>query len=188
MIEQDLCSMKSVVKKVYKLFSIIFLLYLLLPNFTFPKPPPDSLKSEEPGDIETPLRRAYYTNLSREEVLNHYKENFSKSLFLNIHVPTYRLNYPPEESQTLVRDQTRSTFLEEIVHPFRESIFVNGFKPTLARNLIEIDGVSWKQKITVKLISSNFIYRIIIGTFSVTFLYLILFELTSSLKDVIKRK
>ena len=141
-------------KFLYILFSIIFLAYLSLPNPEFPAPPSDALQSDEPADTETPLRRAYFTNFTREEVMNHYKDQF-KGL--------YSLNYPPEEAGTIIRDQTRSTFLEEIVHPFRESIFINGFEPKEQKDAIEIAGRSWRQKIIVRYVPSSIWVRLVLG-------------------------
>ena len=144
-------------------FSLLFLAYLSLPNPEFPTPPPDALQSDEPGDTETPLRRAYFTNLTREEVMSHYKNQLAKSSFSAIPLPTYRLNYPPEEAQTIIRDQTRSTFLEEIVHPLRESVFINGFEPKDPKDAIEIAGRDWRQKIIVRYVPSRPWLRLVLG-------------------------
>ncbi len=155
--------MGKLVRIIYFLFALIFLGYLSLPNFEFPKPPPDSLQSNEPADTETSLRRAYFTNYTREEVIEHYLKQMKRSPISNIPLPTYRLNYPPEEAQTIIRDQTRSTFLEEIVHPLRESVFVNGFEPKESKDTIFIDGRLWRQKIIIRYIPSNLFVRIVIG-------------------------
>ncbi len=157
--------MSKVVKIIYILFSLILLFYVALPNFDFPKPPPDSVRSMEPADSETPLRRAYFTNFTRAQVLEWYESQFRQSSFKNIPLPTYLLNYPPEESQSIIRDQTRSTFLQEIVHPFRETVFINGFEPPQNdnKNRIVIDGVYWRQKIIVRFIPTNTILRFVIS-------------------------
>lgn len=155
--------MKNLPKIIYLLFVLVFVGYLSLPNFDFPAPLPDSLQSNEPADTETLLRRAYFTNYTREEVMDHYYKQIEKSSFFDVPLPTYRLNYPPEEAQTIIRDQTRSTFLEEIVHPFRESVFVNGFEPKDPKDTIFIDGRLWRQKIIVRYIPSNLFVRLAIG-------------------------
>lgn len=155
--------MKFIPKGLFILFSIILLAYLSLPNPEFPAPPSDALQSDEPGDTETPLRRAYFTNLTRDEVMEHYKNEFNRSPFLGIYLPTYSLNYPPEEAQTIIRDQTRSTFLEEIVHPFRESVFINGFEPKDPKDAIEIKGRPWRQKIIIRHIPSSIWLRLVLG-------------------------
>lgn len=148
-------------KFILLVFVILFSLYLFLPAPSFPNPPSDSLQSNEPGDIESRLRRSYFTNFSREEVIRQYVDEFSKSRILSLPLPSYKLNYPPEEAQTKIRDQARSTFLEEIVHPFRESIFVNGFEPKDPKDAIFIAERPWRQKITVRYYPSSVISRIV---------------------------
>jgi hypothetical protein len=142
-----------------KIFSRVFFLavfvllvfYVSWPTPRFPDPPPDAIQSGEEGDSEdTTVRRAYFTNFDRAQVLSYYQDQFSKSTFFFFPFFSFRLNYPPEEAQTIIRDQTRSTFLEEIVHPLRESLFVNGFEPKVAKDDIWYKGVHYRQKITVK--------------------------------------
>ena len=144
---------------------VALFVYILLPNPKFPNPPSDALQSKERGDSEDlSIRRAYFTNFTRGEVMKHYQNEFKG----------FRLNYPPEEAATIIRDQTRSTFLEEIVHPFRESFYVNGFEPKDPKDAIEIEGLSWRQKITVKYVPSNLFLRslVIVLTGAVSFLLL----------------
>ena len=135
---------------------------MLLPNSDFPEPLPDALQSDEPADVETPLRRGYFTDFSREEVIAHYKNQVGHSNFLNLPLPTLRLNYPPEEAQTLIRDQARATFLEELVHPLRESFFINGFEPKEAKDAIVVNDKKWRQKVIVKHVPSNNVARLIV--------------------------
>ena len=127
--------------------------YLLLPAPPFPPPPPGSLVSTEPADTESIYRKAYYTNLSRAEVLDYYRSNFLSPL-------RYRLNHPPEESYALIRDQTRSSWLEEIVHPWRETPLINGFYPTLPTEQINLYGVHYLNKITIRMIPSRPVSRL----------------------------
>jgi len=166
--------MKQIVKKVYFVLSLLFLLYLLLPKASFPNPPSDALQSIEPGDTETSLRRAYYTNYNRSEVMDHYVQELSNSQFSNLPLPTYRLNYPPEEAQTIIRDQTQSTFLEEIVHPLRESFFVNGFEPKEDKDTIIVAGSVWRQKITVRYIPSSAWTRLLLGFITLALISLLI--------------
>src|SRR3989344_8476435 len=155
--------MKIAIRAAYLLFSLVLLFYLSLPSPQFPKPLADVYVSGEPADVETPLRRGYYTDYTRDDVLAHYQDQFKNSSFLGIPLPTYRLNYPPEEAQTLIRDQARSTFLEEIVHPLRESIYVNGFEPKQDKDMIFIEARSWRQKVIVRYAPSNVLYRLLVG-------------------------
>lgn len=126
--------------------------YVSFPSPKFPEPMSDFFQSNEPADTETPLRRGYYTNATRQEVMKHYLSEFKG----------YRLNYPPEEAQTIIRDQTKSTFLEEIVHPLRESVYINGFEPTDPQYAIVIKGTPWRQKIIVKYVPSNLFVRLLV--------------------------
>ncbi|MGA3291939.1 MAG: hypothetical protein ABSC49_02190 [Candidatus Microgenomates bacterium] len=154
----------------FVLFCIIFIAYLSLPNFNFLTPPPDSLQSQEPADLETPLRRGYFTNYTRAQVLAWYRDQFDhiKVFGINVKLPTPLLNYPPEDAQTLIRDQTSSTFLQEFVHPFRESIYVNGFEPPSNNNkpIFYVGGKYWQQKIIIRFVPSSVWIRL--GLFVVT--------------------
>src|SRR3989344_2954300 len=174
--------MKPFVKYVYIILSIIFLFYLILPNPEFPEQLPVSIQSFEPADIETPLRRGYYTDLTRNEVMNFYISQVNKSPFKNIPIPTYKLNYPPEEAQTLIRDQARSTFLEEIAHPMRESFFVNGFEPKQDKDMIEIEGKKWRQKIIVRYLPSSLYYRVLVGILTLSIIPILYIYWTKCLR------
>ena len=182
--------LKKVINTLFVFICLVFLAYLALPNYEFPKPPPDSLQSQEPADTETPLRRAYFTNFTREQVLNWYENQMRHSTFLGIPMPTYLLNYPPEDSQTIIRDQTRSTFLEEIVHPLRESIYVNGYQPRAdnQQNAINIGGRSWRQKIIIRFVPSSIFVRF--GVFAgIIALVIILFNSWQiTIKDLMRGK
>ena len=167
---------KKLLTILFLLFGLTLLFYISLPNFDFPAPPPDSLQSREPADSETPLRRAYFTNMTREEVMGWYKNEFTRSSFRGIALPTYRLNYPPETAASIIRDQTRSTFLEEIVHPFRESVYINGFEPKEPKDAINIEGLPWRQKIIVRFVPSNMIVRIIVSLMSLVSMAIIMRE------------
>jgi hypothetical protein len=136
---------------------ILLLVYVFPKGPEFPNPPADALQSKEPADTETLLRRAYFTNFTRQEVMDHYKKEFGWGI---------NLNYPPEESRTIIRDQTRSTFLEEIARPLRESIYINGFEPKDEKDAINIEGKPWRQKIIVRYVPSSSLVRIIVVVLS----------------------
>lgn len=158
---------KKIITGLFVLFCLVSIVYLSLPNFDFPVPPPDALQSQELGDTENlAVRRAYFTNLTRAEVLDWYKNQINHSKFMGIPFPTFLVNYPPEESQTIIRDQTRSTFLQEAVNPFRESIYINGFEPTEAKDAIFIEGRDWRQKIIIRYVSGSILLRL--GIFILT--------------------
>lgn len=116
-------------------------IYLLIPIPGFPPPPPGSLISYEPADTESIYRKSYYTDLSRDQIMAFYKSQFKK--------PFIRLNHPPEEAQSLIRDQARSSWLEELVHPGKDLEYINGFYPTKATEQINLNKVHYQGKITV---------------------------------------
>jgi hypothetical protein len=151
---------------------ILLLVYILPKSPEFPKPPIDSVQSDQPADVESPLRRAYYTNLSRSEVISHYEKEFNKGF--KIYTP--RLNYPPEDAQLLIRDQTKSTFLEEIVHPLRESLYVNGFEPKSEEYAQFFRGVRWNQRIIIRYVPSSVWVRVLILVLTMVFSYFLLKE------------
>jgi hypothetical protein len=159
--------------------TLIFVSYSLIPNPEFPDMPRDSVQSKEPADTETQLRRAYFTNLTREEIIAHYQKEFNRGTKL----PTLRLNYPPEEAQVIIRDQTRSTFLEELVHLFRESLFINGFEPLTEKDTIIIDGVNWRQKVIVKYVPSSIMLRTIAVLLSSLSVFMLIKEYKYAVKN-----
>lgn len=161
---------------VFGILTVCLVAYALVPNPPFPSPPPGSLQSDEPADTETSLRRAYFTNSTREEVIQNYMDQ------LNL-MPILRLNYPPEEAQTIIRDQTRSTYLEELSQPLRLSVYINGFEPKEEKDAILIKGNKYEEKITVRYVPSNRYLRAVFALFIGLFSFLI-YE--SSLK-LIKR-
>lgn len=143
----------------------------------------DSLQSDEPADTEDPKRKAYFTDYDREGVLDHYKKQMKDESLLGISLPTYRLNYPPEEAQIIIRDQTRSTFLEEIVNPFRESLYINGFEPNIQKDAIFIQERQWRQKIIVKHIESDKLVRLTVGVMSLLFIPMVCRSFITSVRD-----
>jgi len=173
--------MKLLLKVITILFVTIALFYLLVPVPDFPEPPLGAVQSFEPADTETPQRRAYFTDLNREAVIDSYVQQFS---FL----PYLRLNYPPEEAQTIIRDQTRSYYLEEIVQPLRSSFYVNGFVPQEEKDAVIVDGVEYYQKITVRYIPSSPIVRVSVFVASIFVLIFIVREWSDSVKILWPRK
>lgn len=150
--------------KISKVLLIIVLsvavFYLLPSSPPYPKPPSDSVQSLEEADVEDAQeRRAYFTNFSRGEILNHYKSELNKGLPFAF---SYVVTYPPEDAQTLIRDQTRSVHLPEIINPGRESIFVNFFEASSPKDEIWYKGVHYERKITVRYVSTPAFPRILI--------------------------
>lgn len=163
-------------KRVFQFFCffvlLFFLGYLCLPSPAEPPPLPSSLRSTEPGDtgqIEG-LFAAYYSNLPRSQVISYYQNYFSRSSLWGIPFVSYRLNHPPEYAWQVLRDTEHSSYLEELVHPFRESWFINGYEPLkdpfrkegqkLAN--FEFDGQDYSLKVQVLRKDSNPLARLVI--------------------------
>lgn len=152
--------MKKVLKNTPELlviaFGLVLLRYLLIQNHPFPAPPPSAIQSDEPADTEIPNRRAYFTKYTRDQVIAHYKAQLE-------YIPVVRLNYPPEEANRIIRDQTKSWYLEELVHPLRSSVFINGFIPQRDSDRIFINGEQYYQKITILYVESSRTMRVVVG-------------------------
>jgi hypothetical protein len=151
--------------------ALLALVYLLLPAPAEPPPLPESTKSNLPGDtVEIPHLYAYFTNLSREEVMAFYQEHYSRSRFINLPLPSLKLNHPPEYTWVVIRDTEPSSYLEEIVHPFRESFYINGYEPandpfveaSQRRPTLIYDGQEYKVKVVVLPVYSNPLIRILL--------------------------
>lgn len=137
----------------------------------------------EEADTEYEYRRAYFTNLTRQEVVSYYQSQFRLSIF-GFEVPSLGLNYPPEDAQTLIRDQTRSSFLEELVYPLRESFYINGFKPTLDKDEIWYKGVHYEQKITVRFVPGNRLLSLFIVIGALVSMWIVFKFLVLTIRDI----
>lgn len=171
---------KSLAYLLFFLFSAIFLAYVALPTPLFPPSiPGNSLQSNEKGDTEDfGNRRAYFTNHTRNQVLRFHENQLSTISWNGFTIPflTYRLNYPPEDATIFIKELTRSWYLEEIVHPFRETFFVNGFIPQVAKDAIVIEGREFQQKITVRYYRSELYVRFALAILSLALFYLLILE------------
>ncbi len=168
------------------------LVYLLAPTPSLPELS-NAVLSNEPGDtVQNPDQRGYYTNSSRQQVLSEIQKNF-KINFLGYKIPSYRLNFRPEEAGELVRDQLKSNYLEEIIYPLHSSVFVNGWEPkkspayankqSLEVPDISIYGVPYEAKITLKPTTSTSPLRVFVWTLIFPLSYLVLKSLTISLSN-----
>ncbi len=157
-------------KKVWLAIGILFTFYLLLPGPKLPPPGlPGGLKSTEPGDtVQIENLSAYFTNKDRKEVVSFYEDYFSHSGFLNIPLPTLKLNHRPEYAKRVIKDTIQTYYFEELVHPFRESLFINGFdwqkdvftsEESKAKNKLKAGGQIWQAKATLYWFPSNVFIR-----------------------------
>lgn len=150
-------------------------IYLILPSSFLPQdmpPLPNSIRSTEPGDTTQIANvTAYYTDLSREEVVAFYFHQFSKLSFKGIPLITYKLNHPPERIREVLRETQQSTYVEEIVHPLRESLFISGFEwnndpftlpKGRIKNILIVNGKIYQFKVTLFYQGSKIWQRLLI--------------------------
>jgi len=190
--------MKNFFKTLVLIVFFLGNLYLLLPPPPELPPLPNSIKSNEPGDtVQIKGVSAYYTDLSRQEVVDFYTKNFSFSSWLKIPLITYRLNHPPERIREVLRPTQFSTYVEEIVHPLRGSLFVNGYEwdndPFTApsqrsKNIILVNGKVYQFKVTLFLQYAPWWQRIAVWwgiSFCFYWLFLALEKVAAGFKKLI---
>lgn len=167
------------------------LFYLFSPQPNLPILDHSVLSNEEGDTWQNPDQRGYYTNLTRSEVLTNIQGKFNISLMGKV-LPSYRLNYRPEEAHQIVRDQLKSNYLEEIIYPLHSSIFVNGWEPKLAPRREKSDladdnlaiyGVPYDAKITLKPTYSSPLARVLIWTSIFPLSYLVYLSINKSLYE-----
>lgn len=111
---------------------------------------------------------AYFSNNYRRFSVPFYLELFKEKTFLPFN--PLRLNYPPEFAFTAIKDQTHSTYLEELVYPLRNSLFINGLEPFeeggepkyLGASLFGFGGKDHQTKVTLRYYPSSIFVRIIV--------------------------
>jgi hypothetical protein len=154
-------------KKILVLFLVIFNLlavfYLISPPPVLPDLP-NSSKSNLPGDtVQINNVAAYFTNMTRTEVINFYKAYYSGLFRIN-------LNHPPERSKDIFVDTMQSYYLEEFVLPFKESLYVNGFEwendvftkvESRSKNKLVYNDIEYKAKITIRRFPTSILSRFI---------------------------
>lgn len=166
------------------------LYYLTRPTPTLPVLS-DSVRSDEPGDtVQHPDQAAYYTlRDSRPEILSELQKKFDLNNSWTGLI-SYRLNYRPEEVGELIRDQLRSYYLEEVVHPLRESVYINVFDPEKspmiddekrAQARMYFKDVFYPRKVTLRPVYSRSPGRILVWTLIFPASYAVFISLKKSL-------
>ncbi len=153
----------------------------------------NSTRSDESGDTwQHPDQKAFYTNMTRSQVISEIQTKFSNSTLGSL-FSSYRLNYPPEESYSLVRDQVPASYLEEIVYPMHSSLFVNGWEPQNAPAYSQLPPESkpkamyknnnYLSKVTLRPVYSHIWSRLLIWTLAMPTAYLAFRSFKHSLFD-----
>ena len=169
---------------------VLGIIYLLLPTPATPELS-NAMSSDEPGDTwQHPEQRGYYTDSNRAQVIGEMQSKYAIKI-KGFSLPSYRLNYRPEESFEMVRDQLDSYYLEEIVYPLRNSLFVNGWEPIhspryAGRDVKEIPMISFRgtpyiSKVTLKPVDSPVWARLLIWTLIFPSTYLVCLSFKKSL-------
>lgn len=170
-------------KLIFCIFSALLLIYMIWPGpskISDFKPLPFSVKSKLEGDtIQIPNVAAYFSNTFREAVVPFYSANYQRKTGLPF--PPLRLNHPPEYSWTVIKVNTDSTYLEELVYPLRDSLYVNGFEPFYSDGKPKFwgstqfgaEGQSFYTKTTLRYYPSTKITRILVWFGTVTSIYLL---------------
>lgn len=180
--------MKKLLYLILATVYILGIIYLIKPS---PQTPDlsDSFRSTEPGDTyQHPDQKAFYTDKYRNQALNELQSQWS---VLNVPFLDYRLNYPPEEVSVLVREQLYSSYLEEVVHPLRESLFINGWEPKNSpkysylppedKPTIITEGIPYNSKVTIRPVYSPLWVRLFVWTLIFPASFLVYISLKKSL-------
>lgn len=160
------------IKKLFFIFSSLLLVYMIWPGpgkISDFKQLPASYKSQLPGDsYQVPNVAGYYSDNYRQFVVQFYLTNYWQKMFFPF--PPLRLNHPPEYSFVVIKKHTDSTYLEELVYPLRDSLYVNGFEPFYEDSTPKFwgsskfneDGKSFFTKTTLRFYPSPIFTRIIV--------------------------
>lgn len=157
---------------IYFIFCWLLLVYMLWPGpskISEFSALPDSDKSQLEGDtIQIPNVSAYFSNNYREFVVPFYSANYQSKMHFPL--PPLKLNHPPEFSWTVIKRHTDTTYLEELVYPLRDSLYVNGLEPYYSDGTPKFWGATkfeigknvWFTKVTLRFYPSNVFIRFLV--------------------------
>jgi len=170
----------------YSILSIFLLYYMITPGpdgiNDFPDLP-SSVRSDLDGDVwQVPDVAGYFSSNYRDYAISYYQNKYSQ--VSRMPFKPIRLIHPPEYAYTYIKDQTQSTYLEELLYPLRDSLYINGLEP------FDEDGVTpryegaikpgfkgndYLTKVTVRFYPSAIISRIIVWAFINLSFYLLFY-------------
>lgn len=183
----------------------VLLVYLLGLIYLWPASPaapdlPNALRSDEPGDTwQNPTQKAFFTDMKRSEAMSFYQNDYVLKIG-SLSLPVLRLNYRPEDTAVYVRRHIDTFWLEEIVHPLRESLFISGWTPKdaalhanpdisedeLNRRVIVIGDQIFETKITLRWYESSRLPRLLVWTLIFPLTYLVFGQFFANLLVVKK--
>ncbi len=185
-------------KKVLFLIYLVGCLYFALPTPEL-NPQVNGYRSLEPGDTgQVPhIVAAYYTNQSRQEIINLIKKQFQRSRFFLFYLPlpTYQMIYPPEYAKKVIRKTHQSWHFVELIHWQRESLFISFWEPGLRNkslnlhglNYLKAGGKKWNRKVTFYYLPTNLYWREIIWTLELIAIYNLLKTLQLTFSSIKKK-
>ena len=161
-------------KAISVLISLLLLFYLIWPyqpgNIEDFSSLPASYRSKLSGDtVQVPNLKAYFSNSYRDFVIPYYLGEYMR--FSRFPFKPLKLNHPPEYAFQAIKDQTQSTYLEELTYPLRSSLFINGLEPFdqntkkpryPAAGYFEEEGVNYETKVTIRYYPSGVGVRFIV--------------------------
>ncbi len=159
-------------KLFFIIFSALLLVYMLWPGpgkISDFKALPQSDTSTLSGDtVQIPNVAGYFSNNFREFVVPFYVANYQQQAYFPF--PPIRINHAPEYAWTAIKKYTDSTYLEELVYPLRDSLYVNGFEPFYSdgsskfwgATKFAVNGHSWFTKVTLRFYPSNIIVKFLV--------------------------
>lgn len=172
------------IKKVFIVFSVLLLIYMLWPGpgkISDFSPLPSSDKSDLPGDtVQVSNVAGYFSDNYRDFVIPFFWSDYQKKTFLPF--GPIRLNHPPEYSWKVIKKHTDNTYLEELIYPLRDSLYIAGFEQFYpdgqpkfwGSTKLDFAGESWYTKATLRFFPSSVVTRILVWlgiTVSVYFLF-----------------
>jgi hypothetical protein len=172
---------KKIFIVIFVVFNILSVLYLISPTPVIPDLV-NSAKSDLPGDTtQISNVSAYYTNMTRTEVINFYK-SYYYGLF------KIELNHPPEKAKDIIVNTIQSYYFEEFILPFKESLYINGFEwendvftkqEKRIKNKLVYQDKEYKAKITIRTFPTSIPRRLLSFFFTefsiITIFYLLKF-------------
>lgn len=159
-------------KYAFKVFAAVLLIYMLWPGrgrISDFKPLPNSAKSTLSGDtVQIPNVSGYFSENFRDFVVPFYIKDYQSNSHFPF--PPLRLNHPPEYSWVTIKKHTETTYLEELVYPLRDSLYINGyeiFRPDRTPIFysvpkLEEGGREWPTKTTLRFYTSSILVRLIV--------------------------
>ncbi len=178
------------IKRVFIVFSVLLLIYMVWPGpgkISDFAPLPSSDKSTLEGDtIQIPNVAGYFSNNFREFVVPFYLKNYQA--LTGFPFPPLKLNHPPEYSWIAIKKHTDSTYIEELVYPLRDSLYVNGLEPFYSDGQpkfwgsikFDIGKNNWFTKTTLRFYPSGTASRILVWFGIVASSYM-LFKMTKKI-------